>query len=179
MFSLKQIEHTYHFDIDATPEEVWRALHPPARSQPGEKRVIEHGDVRIEIWFEGDENGQGLVRHCTYRVPKLLLSGGVGRSWECVVESKPNEIARYEAIGKPVWSKASGWHRLEPLSDTRTRVHFGETFFAFNPIVRFFLQGYTHRFISKDNDRLVKTGVEQGVAAIRASRARKAAASPP
>jgi hypothetical protein len=145
---MRQIEHSYHFDVEATPEEVWRALHPPARSKPGEMRVIEHGDVRIEIWFEGDENGQGLVRHCTYRVPKLLLSGGVGRSWECVVESRPFEQATYEAIGKPVWSKATGTHRIEPLSDTRTRVHFGETFFAFNPVVRFLLQGYTHRFIN-------------------------------
>ncbi len=54
---------------------------------------------------------------CTYRVPRLLLSGGVGRSWECVVESRPPEVSRYEAVGKPLWSKASGWHRLEDLGD--------------------------------------------------------------
>ena len=72
-------EHTFNFDIAATPEEVWKALHPPIRPSPdGGPRVIEHGDVRITVLFEGDADGQGLVRTCTYRVPKLLLSGGVG-----------------------------------------------------------------------------------------------------
>ena len=158
-------EHTFSFEVDATPEEVWRALHPrPQPSTTGDRRVIEHGDVRIEILSEGDETGQGLVRTCTFRVPKLLLSGGVGRSWECVTEVRPNEFSRYEAVGKPLWSKASGWHRLEDLGDGRTRVEFGESYHAFNPVLRVFLEGYVHRFISKDNDRLVKSAVEQGLA---------------
>jgi Polyketide cyclase / dehydrase and lipid transport len=168
-------EHTYSFVVEATPEEVWRALHPPARRSTGERRVIEHGDVRIEIWFEGDDNGQGLVRSCTYPVPKILLSGGVGRSWECVTESRPPAFSRYDAVGKPLWSKATGWHRLDDLGDGRTRVHFGEAFYAFNPILRFFLQGYVHRFISRGNDAMVQAGVEHGVAAIRRHRAERAA----
>jgi hypothetical protein len=129
--------------------------------------VIEHGDVRIEILHEGDETGTGLVRTCTFPVPRLLLSGGVGRSWECVTEPRPNEFSRYDAVGKPLWSKASGWHRLEDLGDGRTRVHFGETYYAFNPVLRVLLQGYVHRFISRDNDRLVQAAVEQSVAARR------------
>jgi hypothetical protein len=160
-------EHTYSFDIEATPAEVWRALHPPARSTGPGPRVIEHGDVRIEILNEGDENGEGLVRTCTFPVPRLLLSGGVGRSWECVTESRPNEYSRYDAVGKPLWSKAAGWHRLEDLGQGHTRVHFGETYYAFNPVARLLLQGYVHRFISRDNDRLVQTAVEQSVAARR------------
>jgi len=169
-------EHTYSFEVAATREEVWRALHPPARRVGAERRVIEHGDVRIEIWHEGDENGEGLVRSCTYKVPRLLLSGGVGRSWECVTESRPPEYSRYDAVGKPLWSKATGWHRLEDLGDGRTRVHFGETFYAFNPVLRFLLQDWVHRFISRDNDRHVQSAVEQGVAAIRRHRAARAAA---
>jgi hypothetical protein len=165
-------EHTFSFDIDATPDEVWRALHPrPRPPADGGYRVIEHGDVRIEILFEGDEHGEGLVRTCTFRVPKLLLSGGVGRSWECVVESRPPEVSRYEAVGKPLWSKATGWHRLEDLGEGRTRVHFGETYHAFNPVLRLLLEGYVHRFISKDNDVLVRRAVEQGVQAMRQRRA--------
>jgi hypothetical protein len=164
-------EHTFSFEVEATPEEVWRALHPPPRPhETGEHRVIVHGDVRIEIMNEGDANGEGLVRTCTFPVPKFLLSGGVGRSWECVTEVRPNELSRYEAVGKPLWSKASGWHRLEDLGEGRTRVEFGETYHAFNPVVRFLLEGYVHRFISKDNDRLVKSAVEQGVARMRARR---------
>ena len=161
--------HEFSFEIDATPEEVWQALHPrpPART-PGEHRVIEYGGVRIEIVNEGDDKGEGLVRRCTFAVPKWLFSGGVGRSWECVVEVRPNEYSRYEAVGKPLWSKATGWHRLEPIAGGRTRVEFGETYHAFNPLARVLLEKYVHRFISKDNDRLVRTAIEQGVAARRA-----------
>jgi Polyketide cyclase / dehydrase and lipid transport len=164
-------EHTFSFDLEATRDEVWQALHPRPRPDPtGAPRIIEYGGVRIEIVHEGDENGEGLVRTCTYRVPKFLLSGGVGRSWECVVESRPPESSRYEAVGKPLWSKATGWHRLEDLGDGRTRVHFGESYHAFNPVLRLLLEGYVHRFISKDNDRLVRVAVEGGVARMRASR---------
>lgn len=146
-------------------------LHPkPRPPADGSRRVIEHGDVRIEIVHEGDEKGEGLVRTCTFPVPKLLLSGGVGRSWECVVEVKPNELSRYEAVGKPLWSKASGWHRIERLGEGRSRVHFGETYHAFNPVLRVLLEKYVHGFISKDNDRLVRTAVEEGVARLRARR---------
>ncbi len=164
-------EHTFSFEVDATPEEVWAALHPRPRPNPdGGPRVIEHGGVRIEILSEGDEDGQGLVRTCTYAVPRWLLSGGVGRSWECVTESRPPTSSRYEAVGKPLWSKASGWHRIEALDDQRSRVHFGETYHAFNPVMRGLFEGAVHRFISKDNDRLVQAAVTQGVARRRARR---------
>jgi hypothetical protein len=108
------------------------------------------------------------VRTCRFRVPKILLSGGVGRSWECVTEARPPEYSRYEAIGRPLWWEASGWHRLHDLGDGRTRVEFGETYHAFNPLLRFFLEGYVHRFISRDNDRLMREAIEQGVAFMRA-----------
>lgn len=160
-------EHTYSFEVEATPEEVWGVLHPPAPPRQEGNRVVEYGGVRIEILHEGDEHGEGLVRTCTFRVPRLLLSGGVGRSWECVVEVRPHEFSRYEAVGKPLWSEASGWHRLEDLGDGRTRVHFGETYHAFNPVLRFLLERHVHRFISKDNDRLVRTAVERGLRAAR------------
>jgi hypothetical protein len=164
--------HTYSFEIDGTPEEVWAALHRrPRKPADGGRLVIEHGDVRIEIVHGGDEKGEGLVRTCTFRVPKFLGSGGIGRSWECVTEVTPNEWSRYEAVGKPLWSEASGWHRLVPLPEGRTLVEFGETYHVFNPVLRFFLEGYVHRYISKDNDRLVKTAIEQGIAARRARRA--------
>lgn len=163
--------HEFWFEIDATPEEVWQALHPRVPRRPaGEHRVIEYGGVRIEIVNEGDEKGEGLVRRCTFAVPRWLLSGGVGRSWECVTEVRPNEYSRYEAVGKPLWSEATGWHRLEDLGDGRTRVHFGETYHTFNPVLRLLFERRVHRFISKDNDRLVREGVERGIAARRARR---------
>ena len=166
-------EHGFSFEVDGTAQEVWRSLHPRLKPLPdGERRVIEHGDVRIEIVNPGDDNGLGLVRFCQFRVPRYLLSGGVARSWEVITESRPNEFSRYEAVGKPLWSKATGWHRIEEIGEGRTRVTFGETYEAFNPLARRLLEARVHRFISKDNDVLIRRAVEQGVAAQRARAAR-------
>jgi hypothetical protein len=162
-------EHSYSFEVDATPMEVWKALHPRLPAVPGGERfVIEHGDVRIEIVHPGDANGLGLVRQCWFPVPRYLLSGGRARSWEVVTDSVPGEYSRYEAVGKPLWSEATGWHRLEEVGEGRTRLAFGETYDAFNPVARRFLEARVHRFISADNDVLIKRAVEEGVAARRA-----------
>jgi hypothetical protein len=163
-------EHGFTFEVDATPMEVWKALHPRLPTMPpGEHFVIEHGDVRIEIVHPGDENGLGLVRQCWFRVPRYLLSGGVARSWEVITESRPGELSRYEAVGKPLWSEATGWHRLEEIGAGRTRLTFGETYEAFNPVSRWLLEARVHRFISKDNDRLIKAAIDAGVARQRVS----------
>jgi hypothetical protein len=173
--------HEFSFEVEATRDEVWGVLHPPPpepqpqHPRPEGNRVIEYGDVRIEIVNEGDEHGEGLVRRCRFRVPKLLLSGGIGRSWECVTEVRVPEYSRYEAVGKPLWSEATGWHRLEDLGNGRTRVTFGETYHAFNPVMRVLLERYVHRFISKDNDTLIRNAVERGVAR---GRARNGAGAP-
>jgi hypothetical protein len=162
-------EHEFSFEVDATPEEVWKALHPRLPViPPGERFVIEHGDVRIEIVHPGDADGVGLVRQCWFRVPRYLLSGGVGRSWEVITDSRPCEFSRYEAVGKPLWSAATGWHRLTELGAGRTRVAFGETYDAFHPVARRLLEARVHRFISADNDVLIKRAVEEGVARLRA-----------
>ena len=168
-------DHRYSFEVEATPEEVWAVLHPPRPRLPkGEVQVIEHGDVRIEILHPGDAHGDGLVRHCWFRVPRYLLSGGTGQSWEWVTEVEPNVSARYDAVGKPLWSKAQGWHRLEDLGNGRTRVHFRETYHVFNPVLRVLLERRVHRFISKDNDRVIRSAIESGVAWAR----KRAAAAP-
>ncbi|MCU1457204.1 MAG: hypothetical protein JWL73_1296 [Actinomycetia bacterium] len=170
-------EHRYSFVVDATPEEIWSAMHPRLPAHPsgqGEQgefgpmtRKIEHGPVTIEILHDGDENGAGLVRHCFFRVPKYLLSGGVGQSWEHVTEVVPNESGKYYAIGKPLWSRAEGEHRFERLPDGKTRVHFLERYHVFNPFVRRILERRVHKFISKDNDKMVQAGIEAALAASR------------
>jgi hypothetical protein len=169
-------DHRYSFVVEAEPEEVWKVLHPrrPRNLAPGEIQVIAHGDVRIEILHPGDEHGNGLVRHCRFRVPRYLLSGGVARSWEWVTEVEPPVSARYDAIGKPLWSRAQGWHRLEDLGHGRTRVHFRETYHVFNPVMRFLLERRVHRFISKDNDKLMEEAIRAGVAHARRRAAARA-----
>lgn len=166
-------DHSFTFEVDATREEIW-ALFWSRR-----QRVIEHGDVRIEYLHWGDETGEGRIRHCRFRVPRYLLSGGVGLSWEWLTEVRPCESWRYDAVGKPLFSRATGWTRLEALPDDRTRVHFRETYEAFNPILRALLEKRVHAFISRDNDRIMKAAIEAGVAHARKARARDGATSPP
>jgi hypothetical protein len=167
-------EHRYSFDVDATPEEVWRLMHQrptnlsSGRGEIGEFgricRKIEHGPVTIEILHEGDEHGAGLVRHCFFRVPKYLLSGGIAQSWEHVTDVVPYVSAKYYAIGKPLWSRAEGEHRLEPLPSGGTRVHFVERYHVFNPLMRLVLEKRVHHYISKDNDQLVREGIVRALA---------------
>ena len=43
-------------------------------------------------------------------------------------------------------------------------MEFGETYHAFNPVARVLLERYVHRFISRDNDRLIRSAIEGGLA---------------
>jgi hypothetical protein len=151
--------HELTFEVDAPREVVW-ALFWSHRSG-----LLTYDDVTIEILHPGDANGEGLIRHATFPVPRYLLSGGVGRSWEWLTDVKPPESWRYDAIGKPIWSRAEGRTRLEDLGDGRTRVHFRETYHAMSRLTRF-LERPVHRFISRNNDRLMRDGIETGVRAI-------------
>ena len=155
-------DHRYSFEIDAEPEELWRLFWSQKKGD-----VTEHGDVRIEILHAGDERGEGLIRHCHFPVPRYLLSGGKAMSWEWLTEVNRPVSWRYDAVGKPLYSKASGWTRFEPLEDGRTRVHFRETYHVFNPILRFLLERIVHRYISKDNDKAIKQSIERGLEIMR------------
>src|SRR5258707_1163918 len=68
---------------------------------------------------------------------------------------------------QPLWSRAEGEHRLEALPDGKTRVHFMERYHVVNPVMRALLERRVHHFISKDNDRMVREGIEQALAAAR------------
>jgi polyketide cyclase/dehydrase/lipid transport protein len=153
--------HHYAVEVEGTPAEVWGLFW--AR-QP---RRRFHDGVGIEILHPGDETGEGLIRHCTFRVPRYLLSGGIGHSWEWLTEVRPTESWKYDAVGKPLWSQAEGHTRLEDLGGGRTRIHFSETYHAFNPVLRLLLERRVHRFISKDNDRLITSAVNAGLERMR------------
>jgi hypothetical protein len=153
-------EHEHHLDVDGTPEEVW-ALFWYRGPRP------KSGPVTIDILHPGDDVGEGLVRHCTFRVPRYLLSGGRAQSWELLTEVVKPVSWKYEAIGRPLWSKAEGHTRLEDLGDGRTRIHFHETYHAFNPVTRALFERRVHRFISRDNERIMGTAINAGLAAMR------------
>ncbi len=146
-------DHRFDFVVDGTPDEVWDALWKYTRMD------IKTETVAIEIFHPGDEKGNGLVRHCSFPVPKYLLSGGRAQSWEWITEADPPVSWRYDAIGKPLWSKASGWTRLEDVGGGRTRVFFRETYHVFNPVLRSLLERRVHHFISKGNDKLIEASL--------------------
>jgi hypothetical protein len=143
--------HDFSVDLDAAPPEVWQVFwyRGPDRPQPRDVKT------RIDILHPGDDVGNGLVRHCTFPVPKWLLSGGIGHSWEWLTEVKPYESWRYDAVGKPLWSRATGHTRFEELGEARTRVHFSEEYEAFNPVMRFLFEKRVHAGISRDNDTIL------------------------
>lgn len=143
--------HRVKFHIEAPREKVWRVLHPAPPPDAPSPRIIDYGQGRIEILVEGDEAGQGLVRMCTFRVPKFLLSGGVGRSFESVVEARTNEYSRYVAVGRPLWSRAEGEQLYEDAPGGGTHLTFVETYDCYNPVFRRTIEGYVHRRISADN----------------------------
>lgn len=153
--------HDYEVEVEGTPEEVWRVFW----SQRSGK--ITHGGVTIEILHPGDEVGNGLVRHCTFPVPRWLLSGGRGVSWEWLTEVRPYSSFRYDAVGKPLWSKATGLTELEDLGEGRTRVHFEERYHAFNPLLRALFERRVHAAISRDNDVSIASSLSNGVRIMR------------
>src|SRR5580700_9473947 len=153
--------HKYSVEVDGTPGEVWQLFWGYRKSRP------EHDGVKIDILHPGDDVGEGLIRHCKFRVPRYLMTRGVGYSWEWLTEVKPPVSWKYDAIGKPLWSVAEGRTRLEDLGDGRTRIHFSETYHAFNPLMRLLLERRVHRFISKDNDKLIKDSLTKGVQFLR------------
>ena len=120
--------HNYSVEVDGSPQEVWQLFWGYRKSRP------EHDGVKIDILHPGDEVGEGLIRHCKFRVPRYLMTGGVGYSWEWLTEVTPYESWKYDAIGKPLWSVAEGRTRFEELPGERTRIHFSETYHAFNPV---------------------------------------------
>ncbi|MGD0882305.1 MAG: polyketide cyclase / dehydrase and lipid transport family protein [Acidimicrobiales bacterium] len=150
--------HTFDFVVDGTPEEVWDIRWQRMRAG------FTSDTVTIEVFHPGDDEGNGLVRHCTFPVPRYLLSGGRAQSWEWITEAKRPVSWRYDGVGKPLWSRASGTTRLEDLGGGRTRVHFRETYEVFNPVMRRLLERHVHDAISKDNDKLIEASLVRALA---------------
>jgi hypothetical protein len=147
-------EHRVTFEVGAHPHRVWRLFHPKVPAGATVPRTFEHPGGTITILRDGDEAGEGLVRTTTFPVPKWLLSGGVAHSWEVVTEARVDEVSRYTAVGKPLWSEAEGWHELKAIgAGEATRLTFVERYHAHNPLLRALFERRVHRFISQDNTR--------------------------
>ena len=162
-------QHNFSVELNAPVAEVWDLFWYRAPDRPQGKLG------QIHILHPGNEIGEGLVRHCTFPVPKILGSGGVGRSWEWLTQVQLHESWRYDAVGKPLWSRAEGFTRLQDLGGDRTRVHFTETYECFNPWMRRVgLERWVHSRISRDNDTIL-AALEGGLKWHRKRRARESA----
>ncbi len=150
-------DHRFDFEVDGTPDEVWEAMAAQSRA------TVTTDAVTIEILHPGDADGNGLVRHCHFPVPRYLLTGGRARSWEWITEATRPVSWRYDAISKPLWSRSTGWTRLEPTGPRTTRVYFRETYHVHNPVTRLLFERAVHRFISKDNDRLIESALRRSL----------------
>jgi hypothetical protein len=151
-------EYEVAFEVAAHPHRVWRLLHPKVAPDASVPRTFAIPGGSITILRDGDEAGEGLVRTCTFPVPRWLLSGGVARSWEVVTEARLDELSRYEAVGKPLWSEAEGWHTLEPIADgAGTRLTFVERYHAHNPVLRALFEARVHHFLCRDNTALYES----------------------
>ena len=159
--------HEFSFELNAPPADVWDVFWYRGADKPQPKDV----NTRIEILHPGDDIGNGLVRHCYFPVPKWLLSNGVGQSWEWLTEVKPFESWRYDAVGKPLWSRATGRTKLTDLGDGRTKVTFIEEYEAFNPVMRALFEKRVHESLSRDNDTIL-AALEGGLAWHRRRKAR-------
>ena len=169
-------EHTFSVVLPAPPAEVWEIFWYRGADRP---QPPPGSGTSIEILHPGDAVGEGLVRHCHFPVPKILGTGGVGQSWEWLTQVKLHDSWRYDAIGKPLWSRAEGFTRLEDLGDGRTRVHFTERYECFNPWMRRLgMERWVHEKISRDNDAIL-AALEGGLKWHQRRRARSAAPIPP
>src|SRR5262245_45766295 len=142
------VAYTATFAIAAPPRKVWRALHPRVPEGATVPRIFEYPAGSIEILYDGDAAGQGLGRTCVFRVPRYLLSGGKARSWEVVTEARIDEISRYVAISRPLWSRAEGYHELAEQPDGSTLLTFHESYHVYNPALRALLARRVHAKIS-------------------------------
>ena len=166
-------QHESTVDLNAPPEEVWELFWYRGPDRP-QSRI-----GSIEVLHPGNDVGEGLVRHCTFPVPRILGSGGVGKSWEWLTQVTPYESWRYDAVGKPLWSRAEGVTRLVDLGDGRTRVHFSERYECFNPWMRRIgLERWVHSRISRDNDTIL-AALEGGLKWHRKRRERETATDAP
>ena len=143
--------YTATFEVQAPRRKVWRSLHPRVPEGAIVPRTIEYPAGSIEILYDGDEAGQGLVRTCVFDVPRYLLSGGKARSWEVVTEARINEVSRYVSISKPLWSRAEGYHLLAEQPDGSTLLTFHETYRAYHPVLRALFERRVHAKITADN----------------------------
>jgi len=107
--------------------------------------------VDVEVVEPGDAQGNGLLRHVTYRLP----FGRRGVARERVSELVPERGYVYTMLSDTPGNDQTGRLRLEPLGPNRTRLHFEERYHLASRPWRW-LEGPIYRFINRKNEESMR-----------------------
>ena len=142
--------HEFSVELDAPPDEVWEVFWyrgPTVRNRRTSRRASRSCTpaTRSGTASSGTATSRCQVVALGWRRPVVGVAhrGEAARSW------------RYDAIGKPLWSHATGWTRLGDLGerpDTRA-LHRGVR--GVQPDHALLFEKRVHEFISRDNDTIL------------------------
>ena len=102
-------------DLNAPPAEVWEVFWYRGPDRP-QAKIGTHRDPASRR--RGRRGPRAALHVPGAEVPPARVASG--QSWEWLTEVKPLESWRYDAIGKPLWSRADGPH---PARGPRRRPH--------------------------------------------------------
>lgn len=106
-------EYGYSLDIPHSPARVWAIMQDYPKWPEFAKPMV----TGIQVVKQGDEKGNGLVRHVNYKLPL----GFKGKSIETLDQMEPETGYRYRTL-----KGTEGTLKLEKLDENNTRLHFDE-----------------------------------------------------
>jgi hypothetical protein len=139
-------EHRYQLDLPHSAARLWALMQDYDRWTEYAPMVID-----VEVVEPGDAQGNGLLRHVTYRLP--LGRRGVAR--ERVHQVEPGRGYTYTMLSDHPGNDQTGRLRLEPLGPNRTRLHFEERYNLVQWPWRW-LEGPIYRFINRKNEESMR-----------------------
>jgi len=135
-------EHRYSVELPHSPERLWALMQDYDRWSLYAPMVL-----GVEVLHPGDENGNGLLRRVSYKLPM----GRRGTALELVTEVEPAQGYRYKMISREPGNDQTGRLRLERLGPNRTRLSFEERYHLTSLPWRWF-EGPIYRFINQQNE---------------------------
>jgi hypothetical protein len=102
---------------------------------------------RVDVLWPGDDHHNGRLRRVIYKMP----FGREGAALELVHDVEPGVGYTYTMISREPGNDQTGKVRLEPVTETLTRLHFEERYHLTKAPWRWF-EGPIYRFINRQNE---------------------------
>jgi hypothetical protein len=102
---------------------------------------------RVDVLWPGDDHHNGRLRRVIYKMPL----GREGAALELVHDVEPGVGYTYTMISREPGNDQTGKVRLEPVTETLTRLHFEERYHLTKAPWRWF-EGPIYRFINRQNE---------------------------